>query len=116
MSFLRSLRRSRAPEKAYVGAVSSFRHDGIDLARRRKVRRGLPVREIALFTIVVMCIKLVTFAEIGPAGYAQRTQQLFEGNFMEKVTAQAMKLDPATRALGGKLRSLKRRVSSLVDG
>lgn len=86
-------------------AVVSFNHDGLEVARVKSTKRWLPVWHIIFFVYLALLIRLVVMADMGPSGYAQRINQLKEGNVLERMAATVMEMDPVSQALAGKIRN-----------
>lgn len=84
--------------------VLSFNHDGLEIARVRSNRRWLPVWHIVFFVYVALLIRLITIAQIGPAAYTARMDELRSGNALERAAAVVMQMDPVSQALAYKIR------------
>ncbi|WP_216665230.1 hypothetical protein [Pseudoruegeria sp. HB172150] len=80
-------------------SVESFRHDGIEIARRRQHRRSLPVRQIALFLLAVFAFKIFLFLQLGPVAYGGKMAELSQGGTFERIAAKVMVLDPVSELL-----------------
>ena len=96
--------------KAYrqSSSVLSFNHDGLEIARTRNNRRWLPIWHIAVFVYLALLIRLVAIADVGPAAYANRLDQMSNGTLVEKSVAMVMQMDPISQKLALKIRrSLK---------
>ncbi len=77
-------------------SVESFRHDGMELALRRRHRRTLPLGHFALFLLACAAFRVFLCLELGTLTYETRQQQLADGNFLERVASAAMTLDPVS--------------------
>ncbi len=87
-------------------SVESFNHDGLELARRRKRRRGFPVGQIVLFAVFVLAFKVFLVVQMGPAAYGAKMNALAEGGTMERLAARAMVLDPVSELVVEELRKI----------
>jgi hypothetical protein len=77
-------------------SLESFRHDGLQLARRRRHRRTLPLRHIALFLLACAAFRVFLCLELGAVGYESKRLELASGNPLDRVAAAAMALDPVS--------------------
>lgn len=80
-------------------SVEGFNHDGLELARRRRIRRALPIRQILLFLLAVVSFKVFLFLNLGGATYGAKMAELAEGALIERVAARAMAMDPVSNYL-----------------
>jgi len=94
-------------------SVLSFNHDGLEVARARKSGKWLPVWHIIFFVYIGLLIRLVSMAEVGPAAYANRMAELENGNFIERITARVMHMDPVSRSIASNIRSGLKTIGSL---
>lgn len=78
-------------------SVESFRHDGMELARRRPHRRTLPIRQLLQFALAVMAFKVFLFLQIGAVAYTAKMTELAQGNQVERIAAKVMILDPLSQ-------------------
>jgi len=90
---------------ARSASVVSFNHDGLEIARVRNERRWLPLWHIAVFIYLALLIRLVTIAEIGPAAYANRMENMNNGSMLERAAASIMYMDPVSRNIAVGLRN-----------
>ncbi len=89
-------------------SVLSFNHDGLEIARVRHERRWLPLWHVAVFLYLALLIRLVAMADIGPAAYASRIDQMNDGSFVERAAARVMQMDPWSQKIAVEIRhSLK---------
>ena len=93
-------------EYSRTASVLSFNHDGLEIARvkRRAGVRWLPLWHIVFFIYLVLLIRLVAVADIGPAGYANRMEQMRNGTVLEQAAAVIMDMDPISQRFAAKLR------------
>ena len=101
-------RRRMADGYQHTASVVSFNHDGIEIARSKKRRRWLPLWHILVFIYLILLIRLVAVADIGPVGYHARMAEMENGNILERAAAKVMQLDPVSRALASEIRGLLR--------
>ncbi len=80
-------------------SVESFNHDGMELARRRRHRRVLPIRQILQFALAVLAFKIFLFIQIGAVAYNGKMAELSEGNMLERAAAAIMVLDPVSKGV-----------------
>lgn len=107
------IRRRAASEYRRSASVLSFNHDGLEIARvRYRRRRWLPIWHIMVFTYLVLLIRLIAVADIGPAGYGVRMSEMHNGNQLERLAASIMDLDPVSRQMAMKLRQVLSLVST----
>lgn len=95
------VRRQYRPSYAVLG----FNQDGLEIARVRKKRRYLPLFHLTMFVYLGLIIRLVVMANVGPASYANRIENLSNGNMLERAGAVVMYMDPVSRDIAIKLRS-----------
>lgn len=87
--------------------LESFNHDGIEIARRRNVRRrSLPLRQAVLFLLAVVSFKIFLMLHLGQATYGHKMATLAEGSAVERVAARAMVLDPLSHWVALELQRL----------
>jgi hypothetical protein len=79
--------------------LESFGHDGLEIARLRRHRRSLPVRQILLFLLAVISFKVFLFLNLGGAAYGAKVTELSEGILIERVAGYGMALDPVSKYL-----------------
>jgi len=92
-------------------SVLSFNHDGVEIARVRAKRRWLPIWHVMVFVYLILLIRLIAMADIGPAGYANRMVEMRNGSFLERTAARVMDLDPVSRKLAAELRGVLKVIS-----
>lgn len=98
-------RRGVASQYQRTASVLSFNHDGLEIARvKTHRRRWLPVWHVIVFVYLMLLIRLVVLADLGPVGYAARMNAMSNGNILERSAAKVMQLDPYSQALAVKLR------------
>jgi hypothetical protein len=85
-------------------AVSSFKHDGLEIARVKNERRWLPVWHIIFFVYLALLVRLVAMADIGPGAYAGRIDDMRNGNLFERAAAYVMHMDPVSQQIAISLR------------
>ena len=85
-------------------SVLSFNHDGLEVARVKNERRWLPIWHIAVFIYLALLIRLIAIADVGPAAYANRLEQMNKGSFVEQAVAKVMQMDPISQKLALKVR------------
>ncbi len=104
------------PAARRVG-VESFNHDGMMIARlkRRRLLPDLPWRHMALFLVLGMSLRLVTYSDIGPVGYADRAKNLLNGNVAEQFAATVMKMDAVTEQAAIKFRHATRGLRDFIS-
>jgi hypothetical protein len=98
-------RRVKSPYQS-TSAVLSFNHDGVEIARVRTKRRWLPVWHLMVFLYLILLIRLIALADIGPTGYASRMDEMRQGNFLERSAVWVMAMDPLSRRLAAELRGV----------
>ena len=84
--------------------LESFNHDGVEIARRRKVRRGLPLRQFVYFAVAVISFKVFLFFEMGAASYGAKVEELIAAGGAERLAGYAMQLDPVTSFIIDRIR------------
>ncbi len=82
----------------------SFTPDGLQIARRRDRRRWLPLWHLIFFIYLVLLIRLMAMADLGPAGYAHRLEEMRGGTLLERGAAQVLRMDPVSRTLALQVR------------
>lgn len=102
----------RLPKRYDTSAVLSFNHDGLEIARVRKKNRWLPVWHVIFFVYLVLLIRLIAMADMGPAAYANRVAQLEKGVWIERMAARIMFMDPVSQQIAITLRRNFRNLSS----
>jgi len=78
-------------------SLESFNHDGLEIARRRKTQRALPVRQIFHFLVLVTSFKVFLFFGMGASTYGAKIEELSQGSAWEKIASKAMILDPVSQ-------------------
>ncbi len=87
------------PNRRYT-SLESFNLDGVEIARRKPVkRRGLPWKQVLFFLAAVIAFKVFLFLDMGGTAYGAKMQELAQGNTAERVAAWAMGPDPVTNWL-----------------
>ncbi|MDJ0628399.1 MAG: hypothetical protein QNJ44_09085 [Rhodobacter sp.] len=95
--------------------LNSFNHDGLQIVRYRRRRfLDLPWRYMSLFLVLAMSLRMVTYSDLGPAGYAERAANLLDGNMAERTAGALMKLDRVSEQAAQRLRNAKRELSDLI--
>ncbi|SOC15769.1 hypothetical protein SAMN05877809_10854 [Rhodobacter sp. JA431] len=74
-------------------------------SHRRKQRKALPFRAIAMLFIGALLFKGALLAEIGPERYNGRVSALANGSTVEQVGAWALQADAPTQWIAGQLRA-----------
>lgn len=77
-------------------SLESFNHDGMQIARRRRSRRELPLRQVAYFLIAVVSFKIFLFFDMGAGAYGAKVDELMRGSTWERAAGYAMRLDPVS--------------------
>ena len=78
----------------------SVTHDGTVVARlRRRPQRQFPWGLLIKFLLVGAVMKILLYADMGPAAYGAKAAELREGNLLEKAAGHAMIMDPVSRSL-----------------
>lgn len=86
-------------------SVLSFNHDGLEIARvKTHRRRWLPFWHLLVFIYLVLLIRLVVLADLGPVGYAARMNEMNNGTLLERGAAKIMQMDPYSQQLAVRLR------------
>ena len=94
---LQNKRHMRHPVLAQHGrSIVSFGQDGLELARRKRHRRSLPVTQMLGFLLAVASFKIFLFLDMGASAYGAKIADLAGGNILERIAANAMVLDPAS--------------------
>ena len=83
-------------QKRQSVSLESFNHDGLQIARRRRSRRVLPIRQVLYFLLAVMSFKIFLFFDMGAGAYGAKVDELMQGGTWERVAGFAMQLDPAS--------------------
>jgi len=92
-------------------SVLSFNHDGLEIARvRTRQRRWLPLWHIMVFVYLILLIRLIALADIGPAGYGNRMSEMRNGNILERSAARIMAMDPVSRRVAQGLHNVLKRL------
>jgi len=78
-------------------SLESFNHDGVQIARRRRRQRELPLRQVAYFLIAVVSFKIFLFFDMGAGAYGAKIDELMQGTKWERAAGWAMQLDPASQ-------------------
>ena len=89
-------RNSHAYSGGTSGAINSFNHDGVQIARVRRKPRELPLRQLLLFVVAVVSFKIFLFLDMGAAAYGQKVSELAGGTLLERVASRAMVMDPVS--------------------
>ena len=92
----------------HSSVVLSFNHDGLEIARAKKTRRWLPLWHIMVFNYLILLVRLIAVADIGPVGYQARMTEMENGNFLERTAAMIMQLDPISQEMAATIRGLLR--------
>lgn len=111
--------RHRVPsEYRRTASVLSFNHDGLEIARVKAEpgHRWLPLWHIMVFIYLILLIRLVAFADIGPGGYNNRMEQMRNGTLLEQGAAKVMAMDPISQRLARELRGVFGVVSEKLGG
>jgi len=85
-------------------SIESFNHDNLELARARRRRRGLPLLHFAAFCYLVLVLRIVTIAGVGPGMYNARMAEMQRGNVVERAAAFLMQPDAVSRDLARNMR------------
>ncbi|SOB94366.1 hypothetical protein [Rhodobacter maris] len=75
-------------------------------AHRRRDRRTLPIRALALILIGALLFKGALLAQIGAESYDRRVAELQAGSALDQLGGWAMQADAPTRWIAGELRAL----------
>lgn len=89
--------RGKRTEKPRVtGALTSFNHDGLVLAERRRRRSeiDLPWKAFIQVALIVTAVKLLLYIDLGPIAYNARVETLSQGAWYEQIGAWLMFIDP----------------------
>jgi hypothetical protein len=111
-------RKADGPERLLVGArrptqVSSFNHDGLELAKvKRRRSKYLPLWHLVFFIYVILIVRLIAMADMGPVAYQSRIDSLSQGNLFERFAAKVMYMDPVSRSISVDLRKSLRAMQS----
>lgn len=70
----------------------------------------MPITHISLFLVMAMSLRMVTYSELGPAGYAQRMNDLVNGSALEQVAGQFMAMDSVSESLARTARGIVRSI------
>ncbi len=99
-------RNAARSEYSRTAAVISFNHDGLEICRVKRSSRSrwLPVWHFVFFVYLILLIRTVAVADIGAAGYANRMEQMRNGNLLERAAAGIMDIDPITRIAAAEFR------------
>ena len=90
-----SKRQTKATPDGSYASMSSFNHDGLELARvKREKRREFPFRHVFLFLLAVASFKVFLFLDMGAGAYGAKAEALAEGTRLEQIAGWAMKMDP----------------------
>lgn len=74
--------------------------------KKVRSRRGFPWRGLFLVLLTFMLFKATLLAYVGPVSYVDQHAKLENGSFVERMGAWAMRPDPATVFLSGKVAPL----------
>jgi hypothetical protein len=73
----------------------------------------MPVWHVIFFVYLILLIRLVAMAQIGPGGYAIRMDEMQSGTSLERVAARIMAMDPISQKLAIQVRGGLRYIGSL---
>lgn len=90
---------SRQTDYPAAHVIEGFNLDGVEIARLRKHRRGLPWRQIYLFVLAVLAFKIALFFNIGAANYGGMVDGLLQGGTLERLGGILLTLDPLSEML-----------------
>lgn len=96
LSFKARQRNSHVFSGGTSGALNSFNHDGVQIARVRRKSRELPLRHLLLFVVAVMSFKIFLYLDMGAAAYGQKITDLAGGTMIERLASRAMVMDPVS--------------------
>ena len=85
-------------------SVESFGHDGLEIARRRRHSRGLPLVQFVQLTALFVALRIILCLQLGPAAYGAKAAELAEGGVLERFAGFAMRLDPVSLEIVSLLR------------
>jgi hypothetical protein len=77
----------------------SVGHDGLVVAKPRRISLRFPLRGLLLAAFAVIGFKAFAFAYLGEPGYHDRIAGLAQGTTSERMAAWVMQADPVTRAV-----------------
>ena len=107
MQFGERLRQiDRRHRKLSHGYVTSMNHDGLVIARPRRKSSGAPLRGLFLCLLILLVFKGFLHAQLGSTAYGDRIVLLQGGTIVEKIGAYAMKPDPVTLWISGRIEPL----------
>ncbi len=97
--------------------IESFNHDGVLVARykRKRLLPDLPWRQVALFLLLGMSLRMVTYSDLGPVAYAERAKSLLNGNMAEQFAATVMKMDAVSERVAFRFRHATRGLRDLIS-
>ncbi|MDJ0631350.1 MAG: hypothetical protein QNJ44_24060 [Rhodobacter sp.] len=64
--------------------------------RRRSSDRVIPLREVSLFLLALVTIKVLLMAGLGGAAYGAKMASLSQGDPIERLASYAMRPDPVS--------------------
>lgn len=107
--FDKRLRRiTRRHRKLSHGYVTSVNHDGLIIARPRRIGPRFPWKGLMVTVALFLLFKGFLYANLGEITYSERVAKLQEGTLAEQIGAYAMQADPATVFLAGQIAPLLR--------
>lgn len=80
----------------YAGAPVAMSRSSVACGPRRGARRGFPIRQVGLFVLMFVLLKIVLLLDLGSAAYGAKLAALSEGTLVERIAADAMAMDPLT--------------------
>src|SRR5690606_4433487 len=96
------MRRHSRLSKGYLLTVG---HDGLVVARPRRLGLRFPLRGLLLAFLTVVGFKAFAFAWLGESGYHERLSALGQGTTAEKLAAWVMQPDPLARTVASAIAS-----------
>ena len=107
IQFEKRMRRiNKKHQKLAHGAVASVGNDGLIIARPRSRFVSVPWRGLLFVLVILMGLKSFLHASLGDAAYNARVAKLEAGTMVEQIGAYAMKADPVTTFISGKINPL----------
>lgn len=99
-----------------TGYVKLEERDGqLVPVRTVRPRRGFPWRGLFLVLLVFILFKAILLAHMGPIRYVQQHAKLEEGSVVDRMGAWALRPDPATVYIAGKLEPYMQSVTRLTS-